>query len=272
MCIRDRTATIETYMHKDGRLTALNEFNYEKIDQYEGTQLQYVLILGFEQSGKTTTARKIAQCGYKFLTLGDIKTVLQNRGKTEEVPAENVNVTFEQMVAELRKQTVERENKKEKFVFDDLPLDKMDEMKKIINALGPPAYLIDLACNPEEIKKRISKKREGAELSEEDKKEIDKRIEAYMALKNEYSNLKNDPSVRSNELITDNGEDKLQIEVKQIFEPKLILIKHDSSLNMDIILSNLSIKYEFLYLHIPCLLYTSPSPRDLSTSRMPSSA
>ena len=25
-------------------------------------------------------------------------------------------------------------------------------------------------------------------------------------------------------------------------------------------------------LHEPCLLYTSPSPRDLSTSRMPSSA
>ena len=24
--------------------------------------------------------------------------------------------------------------------------------------------------------------------------------------------------------------------------------------------------------HMPCLLYTSPSPRDLSTSRMPSSA
>ena len=24
--------------------------------------------------------------------------------------------------------------------------------------------------------------------------------------------------------------------------------------------------------HVPCLLYTSPSPRDLSTSRMPSSA
>ena len=26
------------------------------------------------------------------------------------------------------------------------------------------------------------------------------------------------------------------------------------------------------YLHMGCLLYTSPSPRDLSTSRMPSSA
>ena len=33
-------------------------------------------------------------------------------------------------------------------------------------------------------------------------------------------------------------------------------------------LENLLAKYDFL----PCLLYTSPSPRDLSTSRMPSSA
>ena len=30
--------------------------------------------------------------------------------------------------------------------------------------------------------------------------------------------------------------------------------------------------YDSFALHIACLLYTSPSPRDLSTSRMPSSA
>ena len=29
---------------------------------------------------------------------------------------------------------------------------------------------------------------------------------------------------------------------------------------------------ELLEINTPCLLYTSPSPRDLSTSRMPSSA
>ena len=29
---------------------------------------------------------------------------------------------------------------------------------------------------------------------------------------------------------------------------------------------------DFLAQHVTCLLYTSPSPRDLSTSRMPSSA
>ena len=31
-------------------------------------------------------------------------------------------------------------------------------------------------------------------------------------------------------------------------------------------------KYDVFYIHPTCLLYTSPSPRDLSTSRMPSSA
>ena len=36
-------------------------------------------------------------------------------------------------------------------------------------------------------------------------------------------------------------------------------------------LYNLS-KSDEPYIHWPCLLYTSPSPRDLSTSRMPSSA
>ena len=36
--------------------------------------------------------------------------------------------------------------------------------------------------------------------------------------------------------------------------------------NFDVLLKKLAIEKE------PCLLYTSPSPRDLSTSRMPSSA
>ena len=33
-----------------------------------------------------------------------------------------------------------------------------------------------------------------------------------------------------------------------------------------------NLKYIFIAIPVDCLLYTSPSPRDLSTSRMPSSA
>ena len=43
---------------------------------------------------------------------------------------------------------------------------------------------------------------------------------------------------------------------------------HAFSLLPRILLSGLVIEVQ----HIICLLYTSPSPRDLSTSRMPSSA
>ena len=44
------------------------------------------------------------------------------------------------------------------------------------------------------------------------------------------------------------------------------------SYSQDAYLRHLMLAAVELYPHIPCLLYTSPSPRDLSTSRMPSSA
>ena len=42
--------------------------------------------------------------------------------------------------------------------------------------------------------------------------------------------------------------------------------------NYEIYSSNVEIEANKIGLDITCLLYTSPSPRDLSTSRMPSSA
>ena len=49
---------------------------------------------------------------------------------------------------------------------------------------------------------------------------------------------------------------------------------HDPVLNVFGLLSADSILTSFVRVHrtLDCLLYTSPSPRDLSTSRMPSSA
>eukprot|EP00831_Metopus_contortus_P082124 TRINITY_DN8804_c0_g1_i2.p2 TRINITY_DN8804_c0_g1~~TRINITY_DN8804_c0_g1_i2.p2 ORF type:complete len:127 (-),score=33.35 TRINITY_DN8804_c0_g1_i2:126-506(-) len=61
-------------------------------------------------------------------------------------------------------------------------------------------------------------------------------------------------------------------------EPENLFIKLDKCINkLQVILSNeyaapLREKADQLYRNIACLLYTSPSPRDLSTSRMPSSA
>ena len=58
--------------------------------------------------------------------------------------------------------------------------------------------------------------------------------------------------------------DVKQKEFKQIF-PKQGWVEHDP---IEILNTQLEVFEEL----ISCLLYTSPSPRDLSTSRMPSSA
>ena len=52
----------------------------------------------------------------------------------------------------------------------------------------------------------------------------------------------------------------------------LIGIFLDRKLNSSPLFLILSLIFAFVFLFFDCLLYTSPSPRDLSTFRMPSSA
>ena len=65
----------------------------------------------------------------------------------------------------------------------------------------------------------------------------------------------------------------IYISIVSIFLAMIIgLIVALPSLSNNKFLSYFNIGYVEIVRAIPCLLYTSPSPRDLSTSRMPSSA
>ena len=85
--------------------------------------------------------------------------------------------------------------------------------------------------------------------------------------------------------------DKASVETDHIagFNENGILLKSGKHLQADVIVTATGLKIDFLgsilfdidgkpfdahehYVYKGCLLYTSPSPRDLSTSRMPSSA
>ena len=65
--------------------------------------------------------------------------------------------------------------------------------------------------------------------------------------------------------------EKLHRALKKSHESEKRLIKKCRELNAEIV-SNAAKVQTALKLSQDCLLYTSPSPRDLSTSRMPSSA
>ena len=53
---------------------------------------------------------------------------------------------------------------------------------------------------------------------------------------------------------------------------EILNVKYRLGVSSATIRNDFTILAEEGYLYKPCLLYTSPSPRDLSTSRMPSSA
>ncbi len=248
--------TIHTLMHTRGKLTVLKKFSYELMDTYKGTQLQYVLVAGAGTSGKTTAARRIERNGFTFLDMEVQGEELKKRLATEENPAESITLTLEQRVADLRARTIDRKNKAERFVIDNLVFEETDTIRKVLAALGPPTYYIELVCDPKELKKRYMKKAELQEMNEEETGKFDKRMEAYGATKKELEKLSTAPNVRYRPVKTDTTEETTGAELREIFEPKLVLVKADKSMNMDVVLTNLSVKLGFLYLNLPTLIKT----------------
>ena len=246
--------TLQTYMHSQNRLTPLQNFSYDLMDTYNGTQLQYVLISGPGQSGKTSVAKRIEKCGFILLDMDSLTEELKKKMSTEENPPESINVTFDQKLEELKNRTLGRKNKEDRFVLDGLVFEDTDSIRKVVTALGPPMRFIELMCDPKELTKRYMKKGELAEMNEEEKGKFEKKMEAYNGTKKELAVVAGNKSVRYHEIKTDGPEDKLGPEVKEIFEPRLILLKHDSDINVGVVLMNLGIRYGFLFLDLANLI------------------
>ena len=65
------------------------------------------------------------------------------------------------------------------------------------------------------------------------------------------------------------ADDSSEVMTQEIFGPVLPIITYS---NLDTVIEKINSKEKPLALYIYCLLYTSPSPRDATLSRMPSSA
>ena len=73
--------------------------------------------------------------------------------------------------------------------------------------------------------------------------------------------------------VSETGEPDIITEVWTNSAPAYIPLKEDGKIKeLTEVLSDGGVEGLFIPEYLACLLYTSPSPRDLSTSRMPSSA
>eukprot|EP00826_Nyctotherus_ovalis_P021421 TRINITY_DN1690_c0_g3_i3.p1 TRINITY_DN1690_c0_g3~~TRINITY_DN1690_c0_g3_i3.p1 ORF type:complete len:567 (+),score=173.85 TRINITY_DN1690_c0_g3_i3:534-2234(+) len=171
--------TVETYMHKSNRVVVLTEFEEENMERYYGKQLVYAMVMGAPLSGKTTVAKMIEKCGFTLLDALVLAEDIKKKLATEDNPAESINVTLDQLIEELKLRVVRRENKSAKFVLDGFSLEDGAATERVIDALGAPAFFIELVCGDDVLKERYKKKNEVGELSEEQAAELEKMFVVY---------------------------------------------------------------------------------------------
>ena len=241
-------STIETVMCKSNRLINLQKFEPENLEQYYGNNLVYVIIVGAAQSGKTAVAKVIEKSGYTLLDALNITEEIKKKLATEENPAENINVSLEQLLEELKNRIMNRTNRKEKFVLDNFSLEDSSAIEKIVSMIGPPAFFIELQCNLIVLKERYKKKNELQELTEDQNAELEKASETYGEILKAFAPIKESTFTQSFQISSEISEARTSQELKVIFEPKIILLTHEQSINIDITLRNLSIKHGFIYI------------------------
>jgi len=241
---------LETHMQSKGKLVFIENFNPDLLNTYIGNQLNYALIIGSLSSGKTTTAKKLEKMGFILLDLDVLTEEIKKRLATPENPIENITVSFDQKLEELKNIMLKRKNKDDRFVLDNLPIEDAELMKKILNAIGVPTNYIVLETDIKEIKKRYQKKAELPELNEEETQKIDKRIDLLKKSKIIIYKICEHPASAKYTINTDQNEEFLTSKLKSIYQPNIILLKHEKSLEIDSIFTNLSIKYNFLYISL----------------------
>ena len=254
--IRLDIPTIETYMHKNNKLIPLTLFEAENMERYYGNQLTYAVIMGAPLSGKTTVAKMLERSGFTLLDTLVITEEIKKKLATEDNPAETITITLDQLVGELKLIITTRKNKREKFVLDGFSLEDSIAIDKIISLLGPPAFFIELLCTEDTLKERYKKKNEIPELSEDQIAELDKTFAVYNDLLKYLQPLKEAAFVKVLKINTEVVEESTLQEMKGLFEPDLILITQHANIVTDDILTNFSIKYDFLYIPLHTIIKT----------------
>ena len=247
--------TIETYMNLDHRLTVTSSFNIGDLEKYYGRNLQYILIDGPKLSGKTTIAKGIAEkYNYKLIETAGMTEELKKKFATEENPAESINVTFEQLVEFIGESLDKRENRKERYVIDLFPLEIVEQIDVLINALGLPTHFLRLECPIDYIKGRYKILNGAQDLGEDQIAELDKGFAFYEECKVKLEKLKDDVEVQYHEIKTFLSLDKTFQLIDSIFGSKLILLKCEEENNMDKTLEKLAIRYGYLYINTTKLI------------------
>jgi hypothetical protein len=142
------------------------------------------------------------------------------------------------------------------YLFDGLYHETVEaSMAFLTGAFGAPTQLITTTAIQSEIVRRFKIAKEmgdADELGEEDQQELKDRAAAATKEAESMSAALAQFGDRVKEISLDTGVSKetLTNELRSQFCVKVIIVNHDKKLNVDVVCSNLSIKYNMLYLSV----------------------
>lgn len=119
-----------------------------------------------------------------------------------------------------------------------------------IDKIGVPDFILYMTAKEDSIKERFMKKNETEEVSEEQTAEIKADSDANKAKRLSIQKRAAAYGDKCKQITqsTDKSLETVKAEIKGKFSPGIIVVKHDKNLSVDNTCSNLSLKYDMLYI------------------------
>ena len=138
-----------------------------------------------------------------------------------------------------------------RFIFDDFTHKNEDDFMAFAEKLlGVPNFVMFMTAKEDTIKARFMKKNEVEELSEEQVADLkaDSDVNKARRLNMQKKLAKYADKCTQISQNTDITLENLKNQIKSKFSPGLLVVKHDTKIAVDSPCSNLSLKYNMLYL------------------------
>lgn len=251
--------SIDSYFQKDNRLKVLRGWDETLFKEQLGNKVDWAIVRGEAFSGSDMVAKMIATAAKgKVVNLSEIaEKTIRPKLATEDGEFEG-RIPDAEVEKELVKLISDDQSRGEKYLylFDGIYHESIEAGGAFMSGeFGAPTYLISTTAIPAEIESRYRKSKEmedGAELGEEDKAELAdgasaaaKNLEQWTAFVGQFGD-------RVKQITFDTGvsQETLTAEIRSQFCVNVIIVNHEKRLNVDVVCSNLAIKYNMLYLSV----------------------
>ena len=250
--------SIDAMFQKGNRLKPLRGWDETLFKEQLGNKVDWAIVKGESLSGKTTVAKMIAESTKgKVLDLRTIAEAIRPRlaGDEGEFEGRIPDAEVEKDVKKIIMDDMERGDKF-LYLFDGLYHETVEaSIAFLTGAFGAPTQLITTTAIQSEIVRRFKEGKEmgeADELGEEDQQELKDRAAAAQKEAEQMQAALAQFGDRVKEISLDTGVSKetLTSELRSQFCVKVIIVNHDKKLNVDVICSNLSIKYNMLYISV----------------------